>query len=105
MAETLRQLLAELEKRPEMYLGNDLSIARLGAFINGWLLGAGQHISNTECVTLSDFTDFVASKFEIPNSYGWEAIITLAVERGASDVEGAFALFNEFFGKYDRNQG
>ncbi len=97
MVETIQQLLAEVEKRPEMYLGNDLSIARLGAFINGWLLGVEQRVRNAECETLSKFTDFVASKFEIPQSYGWEAIVTLVVEGGASDVKGALSLFEEFF--------
>ena len=85
----LSELLVQVEKAPAMYLGS-LSITRLAAFIDGYLLG-------TSCESgLSDFQQWVSNKYGIKTSHKWSEIILFFEQDEALAFRRFFEILREY---------
>lgn len=96
MPRSLCDLIAELEKRPGMFVGNEVTLARINAFLNGWIIGMADNRASSGSHVLDEFNEYVSKKFDIPAGYGWERIIALVSEKGNAAPESFFNLFNEY---------
>jgi hypothetical protein len=89
---SLDELIAELKRRPAMYLGST-SIDRLSAFISGWTFARD---NSSDIETLASFQRWVAKKFDVTTSHHWDHIIPFYCMNDNEVLSRFFELYEEF---------
>jgi hypothetical protein len=89
---TLRELLIEIKRRPGMYIGHQ-SLTRLSSFIGGWLFGK---VEVPDADILNGFQDWIAIKYHITSSHGWDDIILFFELDERSAFDRFWILFDEY---------
>lgn len=84
---SLSQVIAELEKRPLMWLP-EKHIMYLETFLNGYLFGKSK---STENELLTKFNRYIEKKYEIKTTHGWARNIY----HMSSDPHAALDMFFE----------
>lgn len=89
MDENLLKLIAEINQRPGMYLGEP-SVSRLRAFLDGYCYAASQLTPEVLPPSLlTAFRDWVTNRYSVRESLGWDQVLC----REAGDDKKAFYLF------------
>lgn len=82
-------LLQEIEKRPALFIGNDVNIRCLFHFLNGWQMGAAKKMRDGEICLDEKMNAFLALKYGDFDSLNWEGLLI--------KHEGEAAAFGKFF--------
>jgi hypothetical protein len=90
--ETVVDLLAQIRKRPGMFVGKRSAI-RVHVFLQGWLLGKG---TAPDVELIRGFQDWIVAKFNITSSHSWAEIITFFSEGDVDAFEEFYSLYDEF---------
>lgn len=93
MQESVVNLIAEIEKRPSMFLGKNY-ISSLKSFLDGW------HYRNSEGTIdgkfISSFQDYVEQKYKMQNTHAWDRIILFYSVDEQDALLCFFKLWNKF---------
>lgn len=93
MPNSIRELIKEMERRPEIYIG-ERSLSLLNAFINGWIYR--NEASVIDINLLANFQDWIQKKYQITSSHSWARIISFHSSSDYKAFDRFFNLFNEF---------
>ena len=89
----LENILLEIELNPALYLGQ-ISITRLSAFLDGYILGTG-------CASfLFEFQAWVSERYKIKSSHKWNEIILFFEQ----DERSAFSRFYDLLREFECEQ-
>jgi hypothetical protein len=95
----LTKVFEQVLERPAMYVGNT-SIVRINAFMNGFSyakLLAGEDVKDD---LYRGFTEWVAKRFRIKSTHGWESIISFMAQSEATAYEMTKELWSEYKTQY-----
>ena len=82
-------LVSEIERRPALYIDNDISIRCLFHFLNGWQMAVFENRDPMEVCLNEKMNAFLALKYEDFGSLNWEYLLIRH--------EGENAAFGKFF--------
>jgi hypothetical protein len=88
-------MLDKILERPAMFVGRP-SVARIRSFLDGYGIGRHDVDSHVQDELYLGFGPWVASRFKIKTSHGWDDII---IFMGLSE-SGAFDLLKELWEEY-----
>ncbi len=89
---SIEELISQIAKRPEMYLG-EATLTRFDAFLLGWMLESNEQ--HTQDV-MKGFQVWIAERFRIGTSHSWANIIRFYAKNDVSALNDAFSLFSEY---------
>lgn len=92
--DAVEKMLNTIKADPELYLGK-VSLERLSAFINGYLLGKYEEGEEFPAV-YPGFQEFVQDKFEIYSAHDWASIIGFFSSSQQEAFYNFFTLLDEF---------
>ena len=90
---SLTELIATLEERPPMYIGQR-SISCLAAYIDGWCDGREKPVDDAE--KFHTFQNWLKKKFHVTTSQTWDRIILFQSQDESDALDNFFRLFREF---------
>ncbi len=82
-------LISEIERKPALYIGNDINIRCLFHFLNGWQTADSENRDPTEVCLNEKMNAFLALKYEDYDPLNWEDLLIRH--------EGEDAAFDKFF--------
>ena len=85
-------LLSEIERRPALYIGNDINIRCLFHFLNGWQMAVFENLDPIGACLNEKMNAFLALKYEDFDSLNWEYLL---IRHEGEDA--AFGKFFEYF--------
>jgi hypothetical protein len=93
----LYDLIANIQKRPAMYLGQP-SITHLRTFLSGYLFARRQFDTpqTEQEKQFSNFQTWIQQKFNITSNQSWDKIILFFSQDEQTALKQFFELFNEF---------
>jgi hypothetical protein len=93
MQNSIVNLIAEIEKRPSMFLGKNY-ISCLRSFLDGW------HYRNPEETIddsfISSFQDYIEQKYKMQNTHSWDRIILFYSVDEQDALLSFFKLWHKF---------
>jgi len=100
MSSNIKELLALIRERPEMYLGAS-SVTQMGIFLKGYYC-ARWEIDNgySGFIAMNKFQDMVAERFSIELSISWDRILAFV----AGDERKGLDLFWQLWDEYTADQ-
>jgi hypothetical protein len=96
-SEFLYDILAGIQKRPEMYLGN-CSISRLRSYLDGYCgsrTDFGLPMTRQE-EEFAGFQDWIQARYKITSAHGWDQIILFYSCDEKDALDRFFQLLDEF---------
>lgn len=91
--DSIFDLLAEIKKRPVMYLGKP-SIHHLRCYLDGWAHRNPNGISDTN--TFAEFASWIEKKYKVESTQGWAKIIEFWSTDEIDALKQFFVLLDEF---------
>jgi hypothetical protein len=88
-------LLNEIRRRPAMYIGCN-SVVRLAFFLRGYCYALNQHCAMKNDQFLQGFRDWIANKYSVKSSQGWESIIQFYSAGEEDGMQRFWMLFDEY---------
>lgn len=92
-SDSVFDLLAEIRKRPAMYLGKP-SIHHLNCYLDGWLSGNQDGIRQANL--FAEFITWVERKYKVKSNQGWAKIIDFWSTDEIHALESFFTLLDKF---------
>ncbi len=97
-ANSIIELLAEIEKRPAMFTGKP-HISLLRAFLDGWSFARYQPDMIADEEIMGEFQKWIEKKYHSKTTHGWHQIILYYSEDERTALTEFFKLFNEFLAR------
>lgn len=88
-------MLSEIEKRPELYVGNG-GITALRHYLCGYICAKEEHIPDYSNNFFSEFNAHLARKYNDTRSVDWACLIQTHEPDGDS-TQAFFRLYHEFY--------
>jgi len=92
-ASSVFELLADIRKRPAMYLGKP-SIHHLNCFLGGWLHRNYDGVADAEL--FGEFATWVEKRYKMTSTQGWAKIIEFWSVDEIQALERFYELLDEF---------
>lgn len=90
---TLEELLAEIEQKPELFIGGR-DVLALRHFLTGYIMAMKELNTNFDDSLLDQFTWFLAQRYDDRRDFDWAYLIA------ANEKEDAFSAFIRLLNEY-----
>lgn len=91
--DTIKGFIEMIKSRSAMYIGIK-NIRVLKAFLDGWLYGSDEKISDS--YLLGEFQTWTQSRYKITSSQSWDSIISFYSVDDYQAVDNFFNLWDQF---------